>query len=452
MRPFTALITLSGALRVQGLRFEDLVTSVLLTTALLTAGCSDEAQLGSDQFTVHDSSGVLILEGPKLREASPTTWHPQERGAHDLPIVEINDARQIDRNTIAVLDRVAAEVRLLSLPGLQVRATFGGHGEAPGEFRGPEAIVGLAEHLVVWDPAVSAFHIFDRSGRYQDREPQPEYGDLGVLRLREDQSAEDTRLRVRSVGSSVWLQIEDNELSAEGVRARGPVDVSREGAIVRGSGDFLQFDTVLVFEAQTRTVPVRGPTMSPGVLSPQPRWAVGERSLVFSQTDEAMVEVYDHESQLKAIVRWDPSRHTLGDEDRLAYARALLRERPSDFPASWRGAWQDEALLQRSAAALNMASHAPQLTGLEVSGSCLWIAELDLESSSTGAGSRWHVVDLRGGVWESVRLAGSAPRLTTVTAEHVLARDVEDDGRHVLSVYQVPVEMRTRCDSRRNTN
>jgi hypothetical protein len=148
---------------------------ILSATLLVASSVSVQAQTA----TVRDSSGIAIVEYPRLREAStpslrleqpPVLQIGSETGGPEVQFSRIGGITQLSDGAIAIADRGSGEVRLFDRSGSFVRR-LGRRGQGPGEFVslahvrsvGKDSVVavdGVGGRLTVFDAAGNVTRTF----------------------------------------------------------------------------------------------------------------------------------------------------------------------------------------------------------------------------------------------------------------------------------------------------
>ena len=155
------------------------LSSLLLATVACADGGDRPSREGSpaQDAIVRDSAGIRIIE------SSTPVWDGDGWSVSDTPSVVIGRREGDERylfgliggavvlgdGRIAVLDRLAAVIRVYSPEGIHIE-DWGRTGEGPGEFTAAEGLFPYrGDSVLVSGSLARRFHIFDHAGRFGRR-------------------------------------------------------------------------------------------------------------------------------------------------------------------------------------------------------------------------------------------------------------------------------------------
>ena len=122
--------------------------ALFVVAVLAAAACAGgERTGGRTSFEVRDSAGVTILENgrpdlerTRLASPDPVVTIGVVDGAEEYQLFQVADVKRLSDGAIAVANGGSRELRIYEADGTH-RATAGGPGEGPSEFRYPRALV-----------------------------------------------------------------------------------------------------------------------------------------------------------------------------------------------------------------------------------------------------------------------------------------------------------------------
>ena len=421
-----------------------LSTVCLASCDAVGSGRSDDAAVPG-RVTVQD--GIRLLDVAAPSPGRDRGLKPDGTWAGDLPLVAISDAKLLGDGMAVLVDERGAEAWLVPLaPGTATR--FSARGGGPGESQLPLAGVPTQDGILLWDAGRQTFSLFQESGQLRLAVSQPEDGDTDRFnrRLANARRQSNHQLRVRAAGDAVWFLLEDDEFEIAGPpgSSTGTIEVPRRGYLTRLASDFRSADTVLTFQATTRYLEPGSPSSGAGVFEWERLWTVGDSLIAIGRSDSAVVTILRTDRKPVAVVRWPAVHRPITRDDKRGHARAIVRERGWAFPAEAR----DETMLMEAADRMQTVEFAPELTGIELLGRCLWLSPFDVRDNSDGVSRTWWYYDLETGAGRSVTFDSEAVRPMHFTARFVLARRVEEDERHSIRRYSLPERVRSDCGLR----
>ncbi len=274
-----------------------------LLSAILFA-CSGGGDSNSFAGNRWDSAGVEIVEHPAVAEYAGPVFQVDfllsvsdtlSSGAGEFGMVR--DADLLPDGSLAVLDEMAAEVRVFS-PGGEFVRRIGRKGQGPGELSGQWTLAILrvsSGRLALPDVVNQSIVVFDAEGSHQTNihwdvmeETIPQWRDLSGDTVLVLVTTEDTNTFVRRTLDGSWR------------------------------------DTVTVQE-----VPAQGPPPTDGrslLFTNHVLWSSSghPRLLVLSQMDQPALALFEGE-ELRRIIRWSPKGQDLSDADRDILLRVVAR-------------------------------------------------------------------------------------------------------------------------------
>jgi hypothetical protein len=422
--------------------------------SLATGACSDSKTPDAEVF--EDEAGVrhisvdsdVLTEGGYVEVAS--RWNAG--GGTEGHFVDITAATRNRDGTFAVLDRFNKAVTIVGPEG-RIQSTFGREGDGPAEFRDPRDIMAVEDQLLVWDLRKATFQAFTAEGKFLHESRLPEPGDLVSLTGRIDLELEDLSQRIAATpsGHKILVQLEENERELINPRARGTEDVRREGFIVAYDPALTIADTLIQYDAPTRSLSPGGPSYGPPIFSPRVTWAVDSVGLLYAPNALPVLHLLDFSGELKAEFRWGGKRRATSPEQRLAHVQSFYREQAPYLPTEVREQWDGNTSLQKQAAEqIVIADSTPVFSRIWLVSNCAVLAPFRPEDSSDGVGQRLAFVNLEDGNIVG-RIALGEPgtdRLLSLSSSAILTKHTDSLGVQSASLFPVPDDIQERCHAR----
>lgn len=300
------------------------------------AGCGDAAPPATPATaTFRDSAGVTLVDNP-ADAAAPLPWSVGDTallriGVLDGPEAEqfawVTDSHRLPDGSIAVTDGRTAEVRLFGADGTH-RATWGGSGEGPGEFRTPGRIMSWAgDSLGIWDDRLrrlSVFHIdgsFGRSMGFASLEDLPLLAVEGRLEggglLGSANEFPDTEMGTRRIRPDLRAVI----LEPTGDMRANVGSVPGREAMLESTGSSVN---VLGIAFGRRGVAA----------------VLGDRVLL-APTDRWSLPIHASDGTLERRVRVDLPPAAITPEDQQAFIDQAIADAPEDIQPRLRGMYEE---------------------------------------------------------------------------------------------------------------
>jgi hypothetical protein len=316
----------------------------------------------------------------------------------------IADAAVMRDGTMAVLDRLNAEVWLFSASGQPIKR-FGGKGNGPGELHSPVAIAALRHDWVVLDPRLrNTFTAYDSSGRYVTSFNAPVEGDWQLMEhfpfvtvsgIREGQEDLARRL-VPYDDTTLIVQVEGDIGRAAIAGVAFPFDAPPVQLVrIDLHGRVLDTAAVMTGAPLGHELPYYEP-----FYAPHPIVATGAGWIATAQGDRAAIDVHFTDARTSTRVTWPAVRIAIGADERQAVMRhyVAVETKLSDQAARILASRtpKEEADVERQMMDVwPVAAEAPQVTTAFGAGECLWLAGWNPADALDGTASTWAVLDVR---------------------------------------------------------
>jgi hypothetical protein len=431
-----------------------LLRSLALSTSLAIAGCTRNAPTAALSSTVTDSAGISIitLARPLADVALGLAGAANDSGRKlfELDSLDHPVAVAFRRDgSIAIVDRTEWKVLVVDSTGRSIDS-LGRRGDGPGDLRVAGGIAALGDALIVLQsyPTNTLTRFVPGSAPLTTSPPIPgdwdgwmwEQRDIG-LEFPIQSAPEIWSRRLRALDDTTFLAYV------------GPIDTdtsaAARGHLLRFGRDLKLIDTVASVDPPHRAQkalddPNAAPGMFREVWGTHPLWGAGEGSIAIARSDSARVQVIDRDGGLLAEIRWSPASAPVTEVDRAALGdriiQATIAASPEALKNYQRTSESDrKAMIDQFMATFHLAALRPEISGLFISGRCLWMAGFDVQDDAEGTAHKWLQLDLD---------HPTEPRIITIgrAGERVVAIDrgkaatirIDDDGVRQVRVYRVP--------------
>ena len=395
----------------------------LLAAAVPSLGCEASAGGPPQDFSVHDSAGVVIVENrgviPEFTlPAEPWLRLGRQDGPPQYQMFRVPDALELDDGSVVVVSQVEPLIRIFGPDG-ELRAFFGSLGEGPREFGLPQRVWKAgADSLVIYDwrnrrlaywtagagfLSVSPMRPLPAAplpgGRFRD-------GSILVTSLVMTRSDDFTWSPLIGLRYGASGTLRDTVLNVPGWNL-GPVEIGGETALLARHFEGL---------AGARAL---------------------EDAIALTLGDAYEVRVLDPAGRLRRLVRWAGRERTVTQ----AHVAAAREE-------AARGASTDEQRQQalRFFDAAPVAEEFGTVAGLQAApDGGFWVEEW--RHPGDPEGQRWLAFDGEGRLLGRVALAAGA-RLTRVGREHLIVIEQDELDIEYVSLYTLPPELASTADTR----
>lgn len=150
-------------------------TSVMIVAGFLAFGCIGQERRISSGVVVSDSAGITIIDSGVLDSTLVLSGSPHPAlkigvidGPAEMQFFRVSDVKRLSDGGIAVANAGSRELRIYN-PGGTHRATAGGTGQGPSEFRYPSALVVLPGDTIQVQDFLDRVY-FSASGDFVRRE------------------------------------------------------------------------------------------------------------------------------------------------------------------------------------------------------------------------------------------------------------------------------------------
>ena len=386
-------------------------TTVAAGLALALAGAADPA--GSQEITVRsDSAGVeIVTSDPSLSDAictlgkepifrvgndesSEATWFSMIRGMGRL-----------SDGSVAVLDRVSAEIRIFDPDGRHVRS-MGRRGEGPGEFRSAWKLWVLpGDTLWAGEYRPWRYNVFTRDGQWvRAVQMNPIYGNPsrrgGVLDNGVSVNTVDRSPRPRNFKMPDTVVVEVHGPDGERLETLGRILHTTYGP----GGMYQLFTASAVVEA-------------------------GGSTIALGRTTEAEVRLLDDQLRLRRILRWSDSDRDVSGADVRAWRDNYLKDRGPDSP-NWSDS--DDAILRDEVPAADVF---PALSYVEIGrNGRVWVLPYRRPRAEP---ARWMGFDADGGFLCHLEYSHSGLTAYEFGADYWLGVHTDEVGVETVVVYRL---------------
>jgi hypothetical protein len=361
----------------------------------------------------------------------------------------IADAAVMRGGTMAVLDRLNAEVWLFSASGQPIKR-FGGKGNGPGELHSPVAIAAVGHDWVVLEPRIrNTFTVYDSSGRYVTGFNAPLPGDWSVMGIgpapafpgiNEGQENLADRLSAYD-DTTIAAYVEDDATLAAVLGKEVPVDTPSVRIVRLG----LHGQVLDTLAEMTGAPVVHRDTYYEPFYASRPVWGIGAGWITTTQGARAAIDVHFFDEGTATRIVW-PAAHVAIDQDQrestmrhffaiqargnAESARLMASHTPSEVAA----------LEHQATQVWPFASEAPEITGAFSAGRCLWLAGWNSTDALDGTASTWVVLDLRtDSIVRVVRIPRPDSRVRVVSPTAVYTTYMDSLGVGHLERYPAPM-------------
>jgi hypothetical protein len=308
--------------RVPALIVPELIVLAVLPTAW---GCSADGGPAGDMVAERDSAGIHVVENPAASVDRALTASPEPvlsigvvDGEPEYQLFQVSAAARLSDGGVVVANAGSREVRFYGPDGRH-RATAGGSGQGPGEFRYPAAIVVEAGDTVVVQDRLDRVR-FSPDGAFLGRETT-DRGQLMDVLGPEARAEGGTWLPDGSFFTPVYQQ------DQMGVRPP-PGPPFRPGmTLVRVRADRSGLDTLGVFGGiQQQFVEVGGTFGSWPIVPPfgaNTSWAFGspDGTILVADSETPQFHLFRPDGS-HVLVRWPVEREPVTQEEVAAWKEA----------------------------------------------------------------------------------------------------------------------------------
>jgi hypothetical protein len=290
----------------------------LCALVLLSVSCGGrDSQVAPEDPIVYDSAGVAIVDNGMLdlgkdllSAAMPSLQIGLADGPEEYQLFQVADAKRLSDGAIAVVNQGSHELRIYEADGAH-RATAGGRGQGPREFRNPSAIVILpGDTIQVQDDLDRVY--FTARGSFVRRVT----GDTRALAaLREAAGG------LLNFGEAVWMA--DGTLFAAVIYPPPgppwPQTPFRPRAIfLRVASDLASLDTLGEWSGPLgQFVEISGDiSFVEPPFSPETSWALGSADGMIVVGDNAVPQFERfHSDSRRTIIRWTANAEAVTEAD-----------------------------------------------------------------------------------------------------------------------------------------
>lgn len=431
------------------------VRTPLIAGSIFLAACTRGLPTATLLAVLTDSAGISIITlGRPLADVAQGLAGPATDTAtflFELDSLSHPVAASFRRDgSVAVVDRTEWKVVIVDSTGRLIDS-LGRRGDGPGDLQIPAGVASLGDALIVLQSYPSNTLTRYRAGSPPLATAPPIPGDWDGWMW--EQPMIGLEFPVQS-GPEIWSRrlraLDDSTFLAY----VGPVDAdtsaSARGHLLRFGSDLRIRDTIATLEPPHR-VEKRGADANLGegmyreVWGAHPLWGAGDGSIALVRSDRAEVRVIDRTGKLQGVVRWTPAAAPVTEADRATLGdhiiQATIASSAEALKNYQRTSESDrKTMIDQFMAQFHLAALRPELAGLFVSGTCLWMAGFDVGDDAEGTAHEWVQLDLAH--------PSASPRLITIGAkgERVVAIErgkaatiiLKDDGSRQVRVYRMP--------------
>jgi hypothetical protein len=325
----------------------------------------------------------------------------------------IVDAAVLPDNSIALLDAMAKEIRIVDANGRDIRR-IGKAGNGPGELRSPLALETVGNDIIVLqNPSNAGLIRYSATGGLLSTHESATGSDLDRFTHRQtnpnqlvDRGPENPSLRLAATVSSGILQIGPAMDPGES-QPRIP-----HGWLVRLSPDFQDRDTIMAIDGaelfiKEALLQTRGssPVQTVGVeterlFGARTYWAVGPDWMAYGRSDSSRIAVVDLDNNPHLIITWSSGHTAITETNRKATAKWILATQALSSTATmtrFLGRANIDEGLDFTVRNTMFADSAPQFARIAAVQNCLLIAAFDPDASPDAVSLKWLAVDVRTG-------------------------------------------------------
>lgn len=429
--------------------------SLLLSTSLAIAGCAHSVPPAALSATVADSAGISIitLARPLADIALGRAGAANDSGrmlfeldwlSHPVAVAFRRDG------TIAVVDRTEWKVMVIDSTG-KAADSLGRRGDGPGDLQDPAGVASLGDALVVLQSYPSNTLTRYLAGTRPQAVAPPIPGDWDGWRW--EQPFIGLEFPIQS-GPELWSRrlraLDDTTFLAYA----GPIDTDTStfarGHLLRFGADLRVRDTVASLEPPRRVQkaeddPNAPPVMFREIWGAHPLWGAGEGSIAIARSDSAAVRVIDREGRLLALIRWISAAAPVTDADRAALGDRIIQATIAASPEALgnyqrTSASDRKAMIDQFMTTFHLAPLQPEISGLFISGRCLWMAGFDVQDDAEGTAHEWLQLDLDHlAATRIITIGGIGERVVAIERGKAATILLQEDGTRRVTVYRMPI-------------